>query len=134
MVLEIGTSSPPSGPLLNMGQFIFTKNRGTESLGGVRSSRVAVADVRFWSCLFASPEHTLIPNSSALTVGPGKWTLVLLVQPEADKRPQFLIHTHFHFLWVASHQPNCLSPYLPVPELLTQHCLSRLHHHAEFGG
>lgn len=95
-------------------------------------------------------------------VGLGKRTLVLLVQPEVDKRPQLLIHTHFHFLQ-AAHHPNCSSPYLPstasapgggrsafscpclgssdskwwlisLPGLLSQHGLSRLHHHAVFGG
>lgn len=37
-----------------------------ESLGG---SGVTVADVRLGVCLFGSPQHTLIPNFSALTSG-----------------------------------------------------------------
>lgn len=78
----------PSDPWLNMGQFIFP-SRGNGKLG--EGSGVTLADVALWVCLFASPEHALIPNFSAL----GKTDSGILVQPEVDKCPQPLTDTHF---------------------------------------
>lgn len=65
-------------------------------MGSLGGSGVALADVALWVCLFGSPEHTLIPNFSALCkLIYGNSDSGISVQPEVEKCPQLLIHFPF---------------------------------------